>query len=222
MLPIRSGTDIAFLGGMIKYILDKNLYHREYVQYYTNAPFLVSNSFKFKDGLFSGFDEKTRKYDKSQWAFKMDANGVPQMDRSLKNSRSVFQLLKKHFARYNPQKSIGDNRNTAKRAFGDLQNLHGHRQTRQGGHHHVRHGLDPAHRWCSEYSSHGHDSAAVGQHGGCRRRGQRPARGVQRTGFHRSLPAVAHLARLPENPPGFECIVGGLQRQVDAPRARIP
>ncbi len=102
--PIRSGTDIAFLGGMIKYILEKNLYHREYVQYYTNAPFLVSNSFKFKDGLFSGFDEKTRKYDKSQWAFKMDENGVPQMDRSLKNSRSVFQLLKKHYARYTPKK----------------------------------------------------------------------------------------------------------------------
>jgi formate dehydrogenase major subunit len=102
--PIRSGTDIAFLGGMIKYILDNNLYHREYVQYYTNAPFLVSKSFKFKDGLFSGYDEKTRKYDKRQWAFQMDAKGVPEMDRSLKNSRCVFQLLKKHYARYTPQK----------------------------------------------------------------------------------------------------------------------
>ena len=81
--PLRSGTDIAFLGGMIKYILDKDLYHKEYVQYYTNAPFLVSNSFKFNDGLFSGYDKKTRKYDKSQWAFKMDASGVPQMDTSL-------------------------------------------------------------------------------------------------------------------------------------------
>jgi formate dehydrogenase major subunit len=101
--PIRSGTDIAFLGGMIKYLLDNNLYHKEYIQYYTNAPFLVSNSFKFKDGLFSGYDEKNRKYDKSQWAFKMDEKGAPQMDRSLKNPRSVFQLLKKHFARYNPK-----------------------------------------------------------------------------------------------------------------------
>jgi formate dehydrogenase major subunit len=101
--PIRSGTDIAFLGGMIKYLLDNNLYHKEYVQYYTNAPFLVGNSFKFKDGLFSGYDEKTRKYDNSQWAFQMDEKGVPKMDRSLKNSRSVFQLLKKHYARYTPK-----------------------------------------------------------------------------------------------------------------------
>ncbi len=102
--PIRSGTDIAFLGGMIKYLLDNNLYHKEYVQYYTNAPFLVSNTYSFKDGLFSGYDEKNRRYDKSKWAFKLDANGVPQMDRSLKNSRTVFQLLKKHYARYTPQK----------------------------------------------------------------------------------------------------------------------
>jgi formate dehydrogenase major subunit len=101
--PIRSGTDIAFLGGMIKYLLDKNLYHKEYVQYYTNAPFLVSDSFDFKDGLFSGYDEKTRKYDKSKWAFQMDENGVPRMDRTLKDARTVFQLLKKHYARYTPK-----------------------------------------------------------------------------------------------------------------------
>jgi len=102
--PIRSGTDIAFLGGMIKFILDNNLYHKEYVQYYTNAPFLVSNSYNFKNGLFSGYDEKNRKYDKSQWAFKKDKNGVPQIDRSLKDPRCVFQLLKKHYSRYTPKK----------------------------------------------------------------------------------------------------------------------
>jgi len=102
--PIRSGTDIAFLGGMINYILQNNLYHKEYVQHYTNAPFLVSSSYTFRNGLFSGYDEKTRKYDKSKWAFQMDKDGRPKMDRSLKNSRTVFQLLKKHFARYNPKK----------------------------------------------------------------------------------------------------------------------
>jgi formate dehydrogenase major subunit len=99
--PIRSGTDIAFLGGMIKYILDKDLYHQDYVSNYTNAPFIVSKSFDFNDGLFSGYDSKKRSYDKSKWAFEMDANGVPKMDRSLRNKRCVFQLLKKHFSRYN-------------------------------------------------------------------------------------------------------------------------
>ncbi len=98
---LRSGTDIAFLGGMIKYIMDNKLYNKEYVANYTNATFIVGKSFKFKNGLFSGYDSKKRKYDKSKWAFAMDAKGVPKMDRTLKNSRCVLQLLKKHFSRYN-------------------------------------------------------------------------------------------------------------------------
>jgi len=97
---IRSGTDIAFLGGMIKYILENNLYNADYVANYTNAPFIVGADFDFKDGLFSGYDAKTHKYDKSKWAFAMDENGVPKMDRSLKDGHSVFQLLKKHYSRY--------------------------------------------------------------------------------------------------------------------------
>jgi formate dehydrogenase major subunit len=99
--PIRSGTDIAFLGGMIKFILDKKFYDEEYVANYTNAPFIVGKDFDFKDGLFSGYDAKKRAYDKKKWAFEMDANGVPKMDRSLKNRRCVMQLLKKHYDRYN-------------------------------------------------------------------------------------------------------------------------
>jgi formate dehydrogenase major subunit len=98
--PLRSGTDIAFLGGMIKYILDNNLHNYDYVRYYTNACFIVGKDFDFKDGLFSGYDAKTHKYDKSKWAFEMDANGVPKMDRTLKDPRCVFQLLKKHYSRY--------------------------------------------------------------------------------------------------------------------------
>ncbi len=104
---LRSGTDIAFLGGMIKYILDKKLYNKEYAAAYTNAPFIVSKSFGFKDGLFSGYTKGKEgpsmgHYDKSQWAFEMDENGVPKMDRTLKDPRCVFQLLKAHYSRYTP------------------------------------------------------------------------------------------------------------------------
>jgi len=101
--PIRSGTDIAFLGGLIKYILDNDLYFLEYVANYTNAPFIVGPAYDFKDGLFSGYNAETRKYDQSKWAFEMDANGVPKMDRTLQDKRSVFQLLKNHYARYTPE-----------------------------------------------------------------------------------------------------------------------
>ena len=53
---LRSGTDIAFLGGMIKYILDNNLYDEFYVKNYTNASFIVNPKYSFDDGLFSGYD----------------------------------------------------------------------------------------------------------------------------------------------------------------------
>ena len=52
----RSGTDIAFLGGMINYILEKNKYFKEYVENYTNASYIVGDKYDFKDGLFSGYN----------------------------------------------------------------------------------------------------------------------------------------------------------------------
>ena len=98
--PIRSGSDIPFLGGLVKYILDNNKFFHDYVVNYTNASFVVGKDFEFNDGLFSGFDPKKGSYDKSKWAFEMDDKGVPVRDESLKNPRCVFNLLKKHFARY--------------------------------------------------------------------------------------------------------------------------
>ena len=97
---LRSGTDIAFLGGMIKYIIENNKYFKEYVAEYTNASFILSNKYDFKDGLFSGYDAETKKYDKSMWAIEKDAQGNPRKDRSLQDPRCVFQQLKKHFSRY--------------------------------------------------------------------------------------------------------------------------
>jgi formate dehydrogenase major subunit len=101
---LRSGTDIAFLGGMIKYIIDNNKYFKEYVAEYTNSPFIVADSYDFKDGLFAGYDPKTRKYDKTKWAFVKDEKGNPKKDRSLQDPRCVFQLLKNHFSRYDLDK----------------------------------------------------------------------------------------------------------------------
>ena len=76
--PLRSGTDIAFLGGMINYILDNELYFKDYVLHYTNASFLVNPDYKGPaelDGLFSGYNEKKRKYDKATWSFQKDEAG---------------------------------------------------------------------------------------------------------------------------------------------------
>ena len=126
-VPMRSGTDIAFLGGMIKYILDNNLYFREYVVNYTNAPFLVNPEFKGPwqlDGLFSGYDPKTRKYDKKTWSFQLDENGVPKKDHTLQNPFCVLQLLKKQYARYTLDK-VSEISGTPKDKLEELYKIYG-------------------------------------------------------------------------------------------------
>ena len=102
--PLRSGTDIAFLGGMIKYILDHDLYFKDYVLSYTNAAFLVNPKFSFNDGLFSGYDAQKHAYDKSSWSFQKDDKGLIKRDDTLKNPHCVFQLMKKHYDRYDLKK----------------------------------------------------------------------------------------------------------------------
>ena len=99
-VPLRSGTDIAFLGGMIKYIIDNNLIHEEYVKYYTNAPFIVNSNFEFNDGVFSGYNEGTGKYDKTTWTTMKDEAGIPLRDMTLQDPRCVYQMLRKHYERY--------------------------------------------------------------------------------------------------------------------------
>jgi formate dehydrogenase major subunit len=99
-VPLRSGTDIAFLGGMIHYILENKKFFNDYVLNYTNASFIVNADFNFNDGLFSGYDTAKRKYNKDSWTFDKDGRGVPERDMSLNHPHSVFQLLKKHYSRY--------------------------------------------------------------------------------------------------------------------------
>jgi formate dehydrogenase major subunit len=100
--PMRSGTDIAILGGMIKHIFDNRLYFEEYVKNYTNATFLVNPDFKLPGenrGVFSGLSGG--KYDKASWSYQTDANGVIKKDPTMKDPRCVLQLLRRHYSRYN-------------------------------------------------------------------------------------------------------------------------
>ncbi len=98
--PMRSGTDIAFLGGLINYAIENNLYHKEYIAKYTNAAFILNDDYDFSDGLFSGYDEASRSYDQKTWAFKTDAEGKTLKDETLQDPRCVFQIMKKHYSRY--------------------------------------------------------------------------------------------------------------------------
>jgi formate dehydrogenase major subunit len=98
--PMRSGTDIAFMNGLMKYIIDNKLYFHDYVQKYTNAAFIVNDEYDFHDGLFSGYDEAKRSYDAKKWAYKKDEEGKVIKDETLKDPRCVWQLLQKHLERY--------------------------------------------------------------------------------------------------------------------------
>ncbi len=108
---MRSGTDIAFINGMIKYVLDDievnpGNYNMTYITEYTNAPILVNPEFKGPaelDGLFSGYNETKRSYDKSTWQYQLDEKGMPKKDKTLKDPNCVFQIMRRHFARYTPE-----------------------------------------------------------------------------------------------------------------------
>jgi formate dehydrogenase major subunit len=97
---IRPGTDAAFLNTMINYVLVHKLYDEDFVTTHTNALFLVSPDFDFKDGLFSGFDEDKHSYDTKSWGYQLDGRGKPRLANSLDDPHCVFMRLKTFVSRY--------------------------------------------------------------------------------------------------------------------------
>ena len=100
--PLRPGSDIAFLGGVINYLLTNDKLHHDYVKAFTNASFLIDEGFKFDDGIFSGYNEEKRSYGKDTWKYQFDKDGFAKVDETLQDPNCVFQLLKKHYSRYTP------------------------------------------------------------------------------------------------------------------------
>jgi formate dehydrogenase major subunit len=115
-LPLRAGSDLVFLGALIRYILEENRFFREYVVRYTNAAVLLREDFQDTeelDGLFSG--PETWRYAGQQEDGSFDsghrgegqgtprASAEPPRDETLQDPRCVFQVLKRHFARYTPE-----------------------------------------------------------------------------------------------------------------------
>ncbi len=101
--PIRVGTDIAFLGGVINYLLSNNKIHLDYVKLNTDATFLLKEGFTYDNGFFSGYSADKRSYDKSTWGYQMGEDGFVKVDETLQHPQCVFQQLRKHYARYTPE-----------------------------------------------------------------------------------------------------------------------
>jgi len=128
-VPLRAGSDILFLGALIHYVLENELFFREYVLHYTNASVIIPEDFKDTEdleGVFSGWNAEKKKYDPKTWLYEgvesedkdksasdgghgqHGADASPDLNRyrqdlTLQHPRCVFQLLKKHFARYTPE-----------------------------------------------------------------------------------------------------------------------
>jgi formate dehydrogenase major subunit len=111
-VKIRAGTDIAFLGGIIRYILEGERYFKEYVVHYTNAATLVADEYRHEEeaGLFAGFNPATGSYDLTPGAWEYVSElrpdgtpGLPRTDPTLQDPMCVLQVLKRHYARYTPQ-----------------------------------------------------------------------------------------------------------------------
>ncbi len=101
--PIRQGTDIAFLLGLINWLMANNKVQWEYVKSFTNAPYLVQEGFGYQDGLFTGYDEVKRDYDRSTWNYELGPDGYVISDETLEHPRCVWSLLKQHVAQYTPE-----------------------------------------------------------------------------------------------------------------------
>jgi formate dehydrogenase major subunit len=128
--PLRSGSDIAFLGGLIHYVLEHELWFKEFALAYTNLDHIIEDGYagpETLDGLFSGFDPETGAYKHDSWQYKnkvypspvsehrvatqeqhgkdeFDAmtRSPPERDPTLQNPNCVYQILKRHYARYTP------------------------------------------------------------------------------------------------------------------------
>ena len=101
--PIRAGTDIAFLGGVLNYLLSKDKIQKEYVKHYTNASFIVGEGYGFTDGIFSGYDEAKRSYSNASWAYELDEQGFAKVDDTFAHPRCVLNVMKAHYSRYTPE-----------------------------------------------------------------------------------------------------------------------
>jgi formate dehydrogenase major subunit len=129
-VPIRAGTDVAFLGGVIRHVIETESYFRDYVVAYTNASTIINDGFRDTedlDGVFSGFDPQTGTYDPTSWMYEggelaaaagarehttqafSESTGAGMLvgeverDETLQHPRCVLQILRRHFARYTPE-----------------------------------------------------------------------------------------------------------------------
>lgn len=111
-VPLRPGSDLMFLGGLVHAVMGderwlEDAFFREYVVHYTNAAMIVDDAFEDTedlDGVFSGYVAAERRYEMGSWQYAREGGGgAARQDVTLQDPRCVFQIVRRHFARYTPE-----------------------------------------------------------------------------------------------------------------------
>ena len=179
---IRSGSDVAFIGGIIRYVIDDieqnpDKYNLTYITGYTNALYLVNPEFQGPadlDGLFTGYDPDTRTYDRSKWTFQTDAAGIPLRAAALEDPDCVFQVLKRHFDRYTPE-MVTRVTGAPEEKLLEVARTFAESGAGQFGDHHVCHGRHTPYQRHADHTLLRHTPASAGKHRHSRRWHQRHA-----------------------------------------------
>ena len=198
---LRSGTDIAFLGGMINYILEKNKYFKEYVDNYTNASYIVGDKYNFNDGLFSGYDAQNEKIRRVDLGLQEGCQGRPGKGPDLAESRVRTSAPKETLFSVHAREGLRNHRNAGGRSPEGVRGVFLHRSERQSRERAVRAGLDASHLRDSDHQDKCDHSVAAWQYRHCRRRHQRASGPAERAGFHGWGSSVPSYSRVPEGSP---------------------
>jgi formate dehydrogenase major subunit len=220
--PIRSGTDIAFLGGIIRYILENDLWFKEYALNYTNLATVISDKFKDTselDGFFSGWDEELLAYKLDSWQYRGEdtpevleeydvrtgspfseqikriSKGPAPQDRSLEDPFCVYQILRRHFAAIHPE-MVSRSPDAREDTFLEIGGRRFQQRPRENRRFVLCRGLDAPHHRRADHPRGGYPAGPAGQHRPPRRRHPGIARALQHPGQHRHSHALQHAARL--------------------------
>ena len=171
--PIRQGSDIAFLLGVINYCIQNDKVQWEYTKAFTNAPYLVKEGYGYQDGLFTGYDESKRDYDRATWEYEIGEDGFVKADETLQDPRCVWNLLKEHVKQYTPE-LVERICGTPKDKFLQVAQMISETSAKRQVHDvDVRARLDAALEGLAEHPLHGDAAAHPGQHRRAWRRHER-------------------------------------------------
>ena len=195
--PIRAGSDIAFLAGVVHHLLSNDKIQTEYVRHYTNAPFIVGPDYQFNDGLFSGYNDEKRNYDATSWGYAMGDDGFAKVDMTMTDPQCVLQVMKRHYSRYTPEmvsKITGTPIDKFKKVCEYIASTSVPTRTMT-----IMYALGwtPAQPGLRDDPHGGDRAAAARQHRRARRRHERAPRPQQHPGPDGPRPAVDQPARLP-------------------------